>query len=385
MVVNDLIRDALTCSLNNPRVAYIAPLYKQAKTVAWDYVQHYTRPIPGMKYNQAELRADFPNGARFSLYGADAPDSLRGIYLDAVGLDEYAQMSERLWPEIIRPTLSDRKGRATFIGTPKGHNAFFEQYERVKNDPDWYVRVHKASETGYVDPEELEQARKQMSDEYYLQEYECSWTAAVSGSYYGKILEAISEKGHIGKIEPDPALKVETWWDLGIGDSTAIWFAQRSAGGEIRVLDYYENNGEALAHYARVLDEKAKDRGWLYGDHVLPHDAKQRSLDTGKTRIETLKSLGIKPKVLSAAKIEDGIEAVRRILPNCWFDELRCRAGLEALRMYRADYDDKNRVFRSRPLHDWTSHAADAFRYGAMHKSVTKKLEPINYPTAAIR
>lgn len=366
MAVNDLVRKALRCTLANPRVAYIAPLFKQAKAVAWDYVQTFTRPIPGMKYNQAELRADFPNGARLSLYGSDNPDSLRGIYLDECVLDEYAQMSARLWGEVIRPALADRQGGATFIGTPQGYDAFFELHEQAKADPDWYVRIHRASETGYVSDDELSAARRQMSAEQYEQEFECSWSAAVLGSYYGKLLDEAHSR-MLSQLNPEKGHKVETWWDLGIGDSTAIWFAQR-VGPEIRVLDYYEASGEGLSHYAGVLEAKAKERGWLYGDHVVPHDARQRSLDTGRTRLDTLKGLGINATVQSPQKVEDGIEAVRRLLPNCWFDEPRCRRGLDALRQYRAEYDEVRRAFRTKPVHDWASHAADAFRYGALHK-----------------
>lgn len=380
MLINDLVRDALLCPLVRPRVAYIAPQYKQAKAVAWDYVQHYTRPIPGIEYNQAELRADFPNGARFSLYGADNPDSLRGMYFDAVAIDEYAQISDRLWDEIIRPALSDRKGRASFIGTPMGHDHFYELHERHKNDPDWYVRRHKLSDTGYLDAEEIANVRRTMSAEKFAQEYELSWTAATLGSYYGKLIEEAESQGRIRPaLNHDKAYRIEAWWDLGIGDSTAIWFAQR-IGPEVRILDYYEASGEGLAHYAEVLEEKAKARGWLYGDHVVPHDAKQRSLDTGRTRLETMANLGIKATVLSAQRVEDGIEAVRRLLPSCWFDEMRCVRGLDALRQYRAEYDDVRRTFRKQPVHDWASHAADAFRYGALHKpSSARKWEPLKY------
>jgi hypothetical protein len=384
MLINDLIRDALTCQRERPRVAYIAPLYRQAKAAAWDYVQHYTRPIPGMQYNQSELRADFPNGARFSLYGADNPDSLRGIYLDAAALDEPAQMSDRLWDEVIRPTLSDRRGKATFIGTPQGHDHFYELYERHKSDPDWYIRRHRLSETGYLDPDEVISMRKSMSDEKFEQELELSWTAAAKGAYYGKLIEEAEREGRLRpSLNPDKGIKVETWWDLGIGDSTAIWFAQR-VGPETRVLDFYEASGEGLSHYAEVLAEKAKERQWLYGDHVVPHDAKQRSLDTGKTRLETMASLGIKATVQPAQKVEDGIEAVRRLLPSCWFDEVRCVRGLDALRQYRAEYDDVRRTFRKIPVHDWASHAADAFRYGALHKPTLRKWEPLKYDNRGI-
>ena len=383
MVINDLVRDAIRCPSRNPRVAYIAPLYRQAKSVAWDYVQYYTRAIPGMTYNQAELRADFPNGARFSLYGADNPDSLRGIYLDAVALDEYAQMSERLWGEVIRPALTDRKGRATFIGTPMGPNAFFDLYQKHRTSEDWYVRIHRASETGYVPADELEAARSQMSEEQYAQEFECSWSAAVQGSYYGRLIEDAERQGRLKSVNADPGYKVDTWWDLGMGDSTAIWFTQR-VGPEMRILDYYEASGEALSHYAGVLTEKAQQRKWLYGTHVVPHDAKVRSSDSGNTRVETLANLGIKVHVMPQAKVEDGIEAVRRMLPNCWFDDMHCRRGIDALRQYRAEYDEVRRTFRLKPVHDWASHGADAFRYGAMYKPTTTKWAPLKYNNKGI-
>lgn len=381
--INDLLRDAITCQRTAPRTAYIAPLWKQAKAVAWDYVQEFCRPIPGVQFNQAELRADLPNGARLSLYGADNPDALRGIYLDAVAMDEYAQMSGRLWGEIVRPALADRAGRATFIGTPQGHNAFYDLYQTARIDDDWYVKVYRASETGYVPQSELDAARKQMSAEQYAQEFECSWTAAILGSYYGKLLEEAEAAGRIKAVNPDLGLPVETWWDLGIGDSTAIWFAQRS-GPEIRLIDYYESSGEPLAHYVTTIEERRKAGGYKLGKAVLPHDAMQRSIDTGHTRLDTLKSLGMEAVVLPQSRLEDGIEAARRGLPNCWFDSLRCTRGLEALRQYRADYDERNRTYRRTPVHDWASHGADAFRYGMMHKGAARKWEPLVYSNKGI-
>lgn len=346
-------------------------------------IKNYARPIPGIVFNESELKADFPNGARISLYGGDNPDSLRGIYLDGVMMDEYAQMSPRLWAEIIRPSISDRKGWAIFIGTPKGHNNFFELYQEVKDQEDWYVRVHKASETNYIDTEELLAARKDMSEDQYQQEFECSWTAAIQGAYYGRLLEEAEKENRIGKVQHDSGALVETWWDLGIGDSTAIWFAQR-IGAEIRLIDYYENNGESLGHYANVLQEKAKELEWNYGDHVMPHDVRQRSLDTGRTRVETLQNLGIDPIIMPQQKVEDGIEAVRRSLKNCWFDEMRCRRGIDALRQYRAEYDEKNRTFKLRPVHDWASHASDAFRYGCLHEPLKLEWDNIEYSNTGI-
>jgi phage terminase large subunit len=382
-VINEAIKQAVTCKLKAPRFAYIAPFYKQAKNVAWDMLKYYCQPIPNIVFNESELKADFPNGARISLYGGDNPDSLRGIYLDGVMMDEYAQMSPRLWAEIIRPAISDRKGWAIFIGTPKGHNNFFDLYQEVKDDEDWYVKVHRASETNYIDAEELEAAKKDMSEDQYQQEFECSWTAAIQGAYYGRLLEEAEKESRIGKVQHDTGALVETWWDLGIGDSTAIWFVQR-IGAELRVIDYYENNGESLGHYANVLQDKAKENEWNYGDHVFPHDVRQRSLDTGRTRVETLQNLGVEPTIIPQMKVEDGIEAVRRKLKNCWFDEMKCRRGIDALRQYRSQYDEKNQVFKLRPVHDWASHAADAFRYGCLHEPMKLDWADIEYSNTGI-
>ena len=382
-VINEAIKQAVTCKLKAPRFAYIAPFYKQAKNVAWDMLKYYCQPIPNIIFNESELKADFPNGARISLYGGDNPDSLRGIYLDGVMMDEYAQMSPRLWAEIIRPAISDRKGWAIFIGTPKGHNNFFDLYQEVKDDEDWYVKVHRASETNYIDAEELEAAKKDMSEDQYQQEFECSWTAAIQGAYYGRLLEEAEKESRIGKVQHDTGALVETWWDLGIGDSTAIWFVQR-IGAELRVIDYYENNGESLGHYANVLQDKAKENEWNYGDHVFPHDVRQRSLDTGRTRVETLQNLGVEPTIIPQMKVEDGIEAVRRKLKNCWFDEMKCRRGIDALRQYRSQYDEKNQVFKLRPVHDWASHAADAFRYGCLHEPMKLDWADIEYSNTGI-
>lgn len=381
--INELIRSTITCQQPNPRFAYLAPLYRQAKAVAWDMLKHYTRPIPGMQYNEAELRADFPNGARISLHGGDNPDHLRGLGFDGVVLDEYGQMSQRLWTEIIRPALADRKGYGIFIGTPKGYNSFFDLFEHAKDDDDWYVAINRASDTGYVAETELEAARKQMSEETYNQEFECSWTAAVQGSYYGRLLEEAQKEQRVGKVNHDPGLLVNTWWDLGMGDATAIWFAQKN-GAEIRLIDYYEATGEPLSHYVSVLEDKAKAGEWKYDSHVLPHDVRQRSLDTGRTRVEALESLGITVDIVAQHKVEDGIESVRRNLKNCWFDELRCKRGLDALRQYRAQYDEVRRTFRLKPVHDWASHAADAFRYGCMHVPMKYEWQPLDYENSGI-
>ena len=361
LAVNKLVKSALTCELPNPRCSYLAPLFAQAKTVAWDYLKYYTSSIPGAKNNEAELRVDLPNSARISLYGADNPDRLRGLYHDDVILDEYADMSPRVWSEAIRPALADRGGSATFIGTPKGRNQFWEIYDAAVNDPSWYAALYKASETGIISKVELDEAAKYMSVEQYAQEFECSFQAALVGAYYSREIADLESEKRITTVSYDKSLPVYTAWDLGMDDSTSIWFAQLAAT-EIRLIDYYENSGCGLDHYVKIL----KDKPYIYKEHYLPHDARVRELGTGRSRVETLESLGLAVTVCEAQSVEDGINATRLMLPRCWFDSHKTRQGLECLRQYQREWDDKLRTFKNRPRHDWTSHAADAMRGLAM-------------------
>ena len=358
--INELVKQAILCQRERPRFAYIAPMLKQAKTVAWDYVKHFGLVIPGASAHESELRLDLPNQGQVRLYGADNPDGLRGIYLDGVILDEAADMSPRLYSEIIRPALSDRRGWAVWIGTPKGQNTFFDLWQETKDDDEWFRLMLRASETGIIDKAELKDARRHMTEEQYLQEYECSFQAAIVGAYWGREMETADRDGRIVQRLYDPALTVDTAWDLGASDDTVIWFYQQ-VGMDIRLIDYYAANGWGLDHYAKVLDE----RGYRYNRHYLPHDVDHKVLSGGeiaRTRRQTLEGLGIPVSVVPKWSVEDGINAARRILPRCWFDAEKCADGIKALRQYRREWDDVRKVFYERPLHDWASHPADAFR-----------------------
>lgn len=360
--INELVIGATKCELQNPRFAYVAPQLNQAKDIAWTYLKEYTaflRP----KVNESELWVELPGGARIRIYGADNPDRLRGIYLDGVVLDEFGDMDPTIWTQVIRPALSDRKGWACFIGTPKGKNTFYKLWVEAEGDPDWTRMMLKASETGLLDAKELSDARKMMSDDEYAQEYECSFEAAVRGAYYAKeMIEAESaDPPRVTSVPHDPRLPVHTAWDLGVADSTVIWFIQM-AGREVRVIDVLKGEGVGLDWYAKRLQE----RDYLWGKHYLPHDVEVRELGTGKSRLEVLSGYGIRGTVCPNIPVADGIQAVRMLLPTCWFDKDKCKDGIEALRMYRREYDEKRQEFRVNPLHDWTSHYADAFRYFAV-------------------
>lgn len=362
--INELQKRAIenTRKWPPPKYAYIAPFYNQAKRIAWGYAKHYADPIPGREFNESELKITYPTGAELRLFGADNPDSLRGDYLDGVVPDEYADWAPSVWPLVVRPMLSDYQGWAAFIGTPKGRNGFYDLHKAAEADPEnWFTMTLRASESGLIAPDELADLRRGMSADQFAQEFECDFDAAILGAYFGKEIAAAEREGRICDVPYEPELPVHTAWDLGIGDSTAIWFFQVGYN-EVRVIDHYENHGQALPHYASVLASKP----YRYGDDYVPHDARVRELGTGRTRVETLVALGRKPKLVPDHKIGDGIEAARMTLPSCWFDAVKCRAGVDALRQYQKDYDEKKRDFRDVPRHDWTSHTADAFRYLSM-------------------
>lgn len=369
--VNDIIKQAVTCPLQHGRYAYIAPFLSQAKEVAWEYLKRYTRPIQ-TNANESELWVELINGSRIRVHGADNPDRLRGAYLDGAICDEYADWRSSVWGEVIRPMLADRRGSATFIGTPKGKNEFYQLYQHaLKNPNEWFSLMLKASDTGILHPDELSDAKAQMTPEQYEQEFECSFDAAITGAYYGKELAEADRDGRIREVQYEAGIPVHTAWDLGMGDSTAIWFIQ-IVGKELRFIDHYENSGFGLDHYVTVLNQKQ----YRYGIDWVPHDARVRELGTGRSRIETLVNMGRNPKIVPDHKIMDGINAARLTIPQCWFDLDKCSNGIEALRQYRPDWDDKLKTFKDHPRHDWTSHTADAFRYAAMAWREMKPQQP---------
>jgi hypothetical protein len=357
--LNHLIREAVLNEKETPRYAYIAPTYGQAKRVAWDYLVKYTEPLGGTN-NISELRVDFW-GRRIQLYGSDNPDSLRGQYFDGVIIDEVGDQNPKIWTDIVRPALTDRKGWCLFIGTPKGHNHFKELRDRAEKEEGWGLLEFKASETGVVDDTELKAAKNEMGEDKYRQEFECSFDAAVEGSYFGAILNELEEKKHMQEIPREELSRTFTAWDLGMGDSTSIWVAQL-VGTEVRLLDYYENHGVGLDHYVKWI----KDNDYSKAEHILPHDVRVRELGTGKSRMEMLEESGLEVKIAPRMGLDDGIQAVRRLLPRCWFNVPKVQTGLNCLRNYRRDYDEKRKIFYERPLHDWSSHGSDSFRYLAL-------------------
>jgi hypothetical protein len=358
--INDALWRAITEGKENARYAYIAPYYAQAKSIAFDYLMQFSEPAR-VRHNISELWVELFNGARIRLFGADNPDALRGMYLDGVVLDEYADMKPKIWGEVIRPLLADRRGWATFIGTPKGHNTFYDIYQYATLNPDeWYCKVLRASQTNLIEQTELDDALKSMSIDQYQQEFECSFEASIVGAIYGVEMRLLTDAGRITKVECDNLFPVHTAWDLGFNDATAIWWYQ-VVHGEIRVLDYHEAHGQPIIYYANQI----KERPYEYGTHWLPHDAKAKTLASGgKSIIEQIFDKLPKEsfKIVPNLSLQDGIQASRMALARTWFDAMKCSEGIECLRQYQREYDEDKKVFRDKPRHDWTSHGSDAFR-----------------------
>jgi len=363
--INDLIKRALVEGKSDGQYAYICPYLTQAKSVAWNYLLRYSDPVR-VKANASELWIELLTGARIRLFGADNDQALRGLFLDGIVLDEYADMKPRVWGEIIRPLLADRQGWATFIGTPKGKNNFWEIFNHAQQSDQWFALSLKASETGILPPGELADAKSMMSEDQYLQEFECSFEAAILGAYYGKEMREAETEGRITRVDYDPAIPVHTAWDLGYSDDTSIVFFQ-VAGQEIHVIDHFAGSGLAMDDYLAVI----KSAGYKYGRHWLPHDAKAKTLASGGRSIQEMaqKALGMdKVRIVPDLSLQDGIQALRAIFPRLWFDERNGMryALLESLRQYQREWDDDKKRYRDRPRHDWTSHAADAMRYMAI-------------------
>ena len=362
--VNELVERALYTNKPDGRYSYVAPFYAQAKAVAWDYLLRYSAPFR-KKANIAELMVELVNGSRVRLFGGDNPDALRGLYHDGVLMDEPAQMKPRLWPEIIRPALSDRKGWAVFTGTPAGKNEFWDIWDSAANNVAWYRVMLKASETGILDEEELAAARSMMDEDEYAQEYECSFDAAIRGSFYGTEINLAQAQDRIGDYPFEEGHNVHTCWDLGFTDDTVIWFFQVIANRPM-FFDCYAASGLSIPDYIDILHDKRDQYQWNYGQHYFPHDVRAKSLQTGRSTQEMLMEADIRGRISPEMSIQDGIQATRKMLAIACFNEQPCRTGIEALRQYQREWSEEKKAFQQRPRHDWSSHYADAIRIGAL-------------------
>lgn len=349
---------------------YFFPTYAQGKKILWDgrdrdgfpYMGHFPDEMVKKRDNQ-ELKLELVNGSIFQIIGTDKIDTIVGTNPVGCVFSEYSLQNPAAW-KFIRPILKENGGWALFNFTPRGNNHAKKLYDMAKNNDNWFCELLTVNDTKRADgshvysKQDIQEERDEgVEEDFIQQEYYCSFTGCIQGSYYSRLMQKAEEEGRIGNVPYDPLIEVETAWDLGVGDATGIWFIQR-IGMEIRFIDYYETSGEGLPYYVKLLREKP----YVYGNHYAPHDIAVREFSTGKSRRETALGLGIDFITAEKLTIDDGIDACRNILPRCYFDEKKCEQGLDALKEYHKVYDEDRKEFKNKPLHDWTSHGADALR-----------------------
>ena len=380
---------------------HMLPEYSQARKAIWEAVNPHTgkrrideafpESIRETTRTQ-DMMIKFKNGSTWQLVGSDNYNSLVGSPPVGLTFSEYAIADPRAW-NFLRPILAENGGWALFITTPRGKNHAYEMYKYALEDKDWFATLITAKDSGVFSETMLDQEHRELISQYgpdegeaiFRQEYYCSFDGAIIGGYYTAIMDQADDEDRITQVPYDASLPVITSWDLGMGDSTAIWFFQ-VLRNEIRVIDYYEATGEGMAYYAKILNQKP----YSYSQHIMPHDIRVRELGTGKSRYEIAQSLGIKPITIARSlPVDDGINAVRAMLPRCYFDRKKCAQGIDSLRSYHKEFDDKRKEFKNKPYHDWTSHAADSFRMFAigyaeqgLRKTVTSLMEKFNFSGA---
>jgi phage terminase large subunit len=361
--VNDLIAKAAYNTRENPRYGYIAPLYNQAKQIAWQYLKDYTKPF-NPKISESGLFVELPhNGARITLYGADNPDSFRGLYFDGIVLDEYGNMRPSTWSEVLLPTLIDRHGWAVFMGTPNGPNHFRDLYELRCKNPGWFVAIWPYQKTNVIPEDDIQEIRDQTTEEEFSQEFECSFSASTRGAFYSKEISKAELDGRInGTLRLDHNLALDFALDLGFRDDTAGWAWQEHHDGFSMQLAFADNT-KPISHYINTINAVCTEYNVPRGKIWLPHDARAKTLQTGRSIVEQFVDSGIMPDIVPSLSLVDGIAAARLIFPDVYFHEDRCRDGLRALRSYHREFDEDRKIYKDSPVHDWSSHFADGFRY----------------------
>jgi len=348
---------------------YFFPTYNQGRKILWEgldgdgfgFLKHFPQAILKKKPNDTEMKVELKNGSIFRIIGTEDIDSIVGTNPIGCVFSEYALQDPRGW-DYIRPILAENGGFAIFNFTPRGENHGYDIYNLAMTSSDWYCELKTVDDTGAISREVLETERKEIIKKYgddalYQQEYYCNFKIPIAGSYYVSQITQAQKEGRITQLAYDSSIPVNTYWDLGVDDSTSIWFVQ-NLGNRINCIDYYESSGKGLIDYIKILKEK----NYLYGYHVAPHDIKQREFVTGKSRLDLAESHGINFDVAAKLSIDDGIDRVRTIFSRCYFDSEKCKRGLLALKSYHKDYDEKNKCYKKSPKHDWSSHGADAFR-----------------------
>lgn len=377
--INDLIERATRNTRPAPRYAYVAPLLRQAKDIAWQYLKEAALPFKP-KISEAGLYVELealPNNPRITLYGADNPDSFRGMYFDGVVLDEFGNMVESVWKEVLLPALIDRRGWAVFMGTPNGPNHFRDMYYAKRREKDWLVVFLPVTETGVIPDDDLAEMKKIMDPEQYAQEMLCSFEASVRGAIYARQIEQMMEERRIGNFQFDQYAPVSVVMDLGWKDATSIGFVQPRPDG-LLMGHAFSDNLKPISTYIQYIKDFVARRRLRLDTIYLPHDAKAKSLQTGKSIIENFRAAGLRPKLVTELSILDGIAATRKMFPRWYMNERECESLILALKSYHRKYDEDKKIYSNEPVHDWSSHHADMFRYANIVFDVPTDADYVN-------
>lgn len=355
---------------------HLLPTYSQGRKIIWNGMTKegrkfldYFPPEIVKNTNKTDMQIDLINGSIYQVVGTDYVDRLVGSNPIGVIFSEYSLQDPRAW-ELIRPILAENGGWAIFPYTPRGKNHGHERFRRAKKNDKWFAQLLTVEDTGVISKDAIEEERKDgMSDEMIQQEFYCSFEAGVIGAYFSQQIIDARREGRISRVPHYPDLPVFTWWDIGMDDCTTIIFTQ-NVNRELHIIDYYEQSGEGMPHYVKIL----KDKPYIYARHSGPHDLKVRELGTGKSREATARQLGIKFDIQRKPKYKnDTIEMARNIFPRCWIDEIKCERLIACLENYRKEYDEKRKVFLEHPERDWSCHGSDAFQNLAQGHIFEKK------------
>lgn len=357
---------------------YMFPEALQGRKVLWDgtdksgfrFINHFPRDFMDSEPNNTEMKIRAVNGSLFQIVGSDNFNSILGTNPLGITFSEFALQNPYAWG-YFRPILAENDGWAVFNYTPRGDNHALQIHELAMNDSSWFSQVLTVDDTHAIPQAVLDQERREIirldgNDALFQQEYYCNFTVPMAGAYYADHLMRAYQAGRVGNVPYDPRYLVDTWWDLGVGANMAIWFVQR-IGAELRFIDYMSGGAFGLIEYVKRVREKP----YLYGKHIGPHDLEAPEISNGKTRRETAGSLGFDFEVAPKLSPLDGIEAAANMFSLCWFDKANCADGLNALKNYHRQYDEKRKMYLDTPYHDWASHGADAFRTGAVQMDFT--------------
>lgn len=379
-----LVQDVFACPLPRPQGAYICPTAAQARKVAWPYLMQMLGDIPGVQAREFTLEFRLRGGGVIMLASGEQYDRLRGLYLDVAVVDESADCPDALISQVLLPALADRKGKLIQIGTVKGRGPFWKSYQRAAADGASYGELFLPKDTGALDDQELERLRELMGEESFRQEMLCDPDAAVAGSYWADAVRTAYATGRVTRVPYVEGLGVVVALDLGISDATAAWICQVHRGGEIRLLAYREWSNVG---FMRILEE-LRSLEFPIDRWIGPHDLAVREFTSGERRIDAALERGIEFEIAPRLPLIDGIEAVRRALGRMVFDQVGCSDGLDKIALYRSQYDPVRRVLSKNPVHDYTSHAADALRYlvtGLSANQGSLSFPPIDYRSVTAR